>query len=170
MKIHRWLAGAALCFAAVAAVLAASAQSLADTTELADAVARVIGDSLLPRLRSGSRSLLPHQHRGDPMFVAKATTDFDARVVRTLQEVHRLPFLKAQADTALWVGTRGATVRGDTAAVLVEVGTRRRPAPANFPIHTYVETSRYLFVRAPRGWRFVRREFVRGADIGSVRG
>jgi hypothetical protein len=34
----------------------------------------------------------------------------------------------------------------------------------------YLETRRYRFVREGGGWRFLRREFVRGADFGSVRG
>jgi hypothetical protein len=143
----------------------ASAQSSADTTALATAVGDVIGDSLIPALRRGG-SLFPHDNRGDPLFLLEPTSPFDAGVTLRLEQAHGLTFMQAELDTAQWIVTRGLNLRGDTAAVLVEVGTRRRPGG----IHTYIETNRYVFVRATSGWRFIRREFVRGADAGDVRG
>lgn len=134
---------------------AASAQTRADTMEVAQAVASFVGDSLLPRLGPRSSVLL-----GEP------TQAFDRWVTLRLQEAHRLEMMPTQADTAQWVVTRGFAVRGDTAAVLVEVGTRARSRD----LDTYIEQNRYYFVRKPSGWKFVRREFVSGADAGSVRG
>jgi hypothetical protein len=137
---------------------AASAQAAADTAGLVRAAVAVVGDSLLPRMRSGEQPLL-----GEP------TTEFDRWVTLKLQEQHRLALMPTQADTAEWVVTRGFTIGGDTAAVLIEVGTRSHGQPRT-GIDTYIETNRYLFVRTTDGWEFVRREFVRGADLGAVRG
>lgn len=133
----------------------ASAQSQADTMEVAQATAGVVGDLVLPRLGAGKPPLL-----GEP------TQAFDRWVTLRLQQAHRLEMMPTQADTAQWVVTRGFTVRGDTAAVLVEVGTTEEPSP----IGTCVTTYRYLFVRAPAGWRFVRPEHVSDTVRGEVRG
>lgn len=143
----------------------APAQSSADTIALANAVGDVIGNSLVPALRHGG-SLFPHDNRGDPIFLLEPTTAFDGWVTLRLEQAHGLTLMQAQLDTMQWIVTRGMSMRGDTAAVLVEVGTRRRPGG----LHTYVETNRHLFVRTPSGWSFIRREFVRGADAGDVRG
>lgn len=151
MKLPLW--SAALL---VLSPVPAFAQTAADTTSLADAVAAVLGDSAGRRLGTG-----PHRFLGAP------ATDFDRAVTMRLEDRLRLPILSALADTATWVATRGAQFRGDSAAVLVEHGTTARPNPG---IHTYIETERYHFVRTPGGWSYVRRDFVRGADIGDVRG
>jgi hypothetical protein len=148
-----WLA--ALVMAALGGI-PASAQSAADTAEVAAAVAGVIGDSVVPRLRARGQAFL-----GEP------TTRFDRWVTRRVQESHHLDLLEAGADTADWVVTRGFAVGGDSASVMVEVGTRTKPQEG---IDTYIETHRYLFVRGREGWRYVRRVFVRGADMGAVRG
>jgi hypothetical protein len=134
----------------------AAAQSAADTAEVAAAVAGVIGDSVVARLRARDRPFL-----GEP------TTRFDRWVTRRLQETHQLDLLESGADTADWVVTRGFAVGGDSASVIVEVGTRTKPREG---IDTYIETHRYLFVRTREGWRYVRRVFVSGADLGAVRG
>ena len=134
---------------------AASAQTRADTMEVAQAVAGVVGDLLLPKLGMGRPPLL-----GEP------TRAFDRWVTLRLQQAHRLEMMPTRADTAQWVVTRGFAVRGDTAAVLVEVGTTEEPGP----IGTCVTTYRYLFVRAPAGWRFVRPEHVSDAILAQVRG
>ena len=64
-------------------------------------------------------------------------------------------------------GTRGFAMQGDTAVVRVEYGTHDDSQPS---ITTYIETNRYLFVRDGTGWRYLRHEFVSGADAGRVRG
>jgi hypothetical protein len=128
-------------------------------------VAEVISDSLVPALRRGG-SLFPHDNRGDPIFLLEPIRGFDGQVTLRLEQAHGLTLMQAELDTAQWIVTRGAEMRGDTAAVLVEVGTTRRPGG----LHTYIETNRYLFIRTPSGWKFIRREFVSGADIGEVRG
>lgn len=150
---YLWMA-ALLSVATLGGGRAAAAQTASDTTEVAQAVTSFISDSVIPRL--GKRTPL----LGEP------TQAFDRWVTLRLQQAHRLELMPTPADTADWVVTRGFTVNGDTAAVLVEVGTRARPGS----IHTYIEQNRYYFVRAPSGWKYVRREFVRGADIGDVRG
>lgn len=149
-----WIA--ALLAASLGGAPAASAQSAADTAEVAAAVAGVIGDSVVPPLRARGRA-----------FAGEPTTRFDRWVTRLLQDAHRLDLLEAQADTADWVVTRGFTLSGDTAEVMVEVGTRTMPQEG---IDTYIEKHRYLFVRSRDGWRYVRRVFVSGADLGEVRG
>lgn len=150
------LLAATLLLAALRAAPGASAQGPADSAELVRAVAAVLHDSLLVRMRDGS-----------PVFLGEPATPFDERVAARLREAHRLATLTAGADTAQWVATRGLALRGDTAEVLVETGYRDRPSDF---IDTCIETTRYLFVRTPAGWRLARREFVRGADYGGVEG
>lgn len=161
MEPRAWTVIMLLLLSVVGGSQAASAQTAADTTAVGD----VIGDSLIPALRRGG-SLFPHDNRGDPLFLLEPTTSFDGLVTLRLEQAHGLTFMQAELDTAQWIVTRGMNLRGDTADVLVEVGTRRRPGG----IHTYIETNRYVFVRTPAGWRFMQREFVRGADLGDVRG
>ena len=157
MRLPDYARVAVLVFAAaLGGGRAASAQTPSDTMEVAQAVADLVGDSLLPRMG---------RHR--PPLLGEPTQAFDRWVTLRLQEAHRLEMMPTQADTAQWVGTRGFDVRGDTAAVLVEVGTTARPSRG---IHTYIEQNRYYFVRAPSGWKYVRSEFVSGADAGDVRG
>lgn len=145
-------------FALVLAALprAATAQTPADSALLVQAVSEALGDSFIRQLQ-GDRNT----------YLEEPVSRFDAWVMRRLQDAHGLPLMPTGADTATWVGTRGFAVDGDTAAVMVELGTRSLPSEG---IHTYIETHRFLFVRAPEGWRFVRREFVRGVDMGNVRG
>ena len=134
---------------------AASAQTRADTASVVRATVGVIGDSILPRMSQDREPLL-----GEP------TAPFDGWVTRDLQDRHHLMLMPTEADTAEWVVTRGFVVRGDTAEVLIETGTRMRPSF----LDTCIEIDRYFFVRAAGGWGFVRRVFVSVADLGAVRG
>jgi hypothetical protein len=134
---------------------AAGAQAQPDTAGLVRAVGSVLVDSVVPHL--GDRN---------PNYVLTPATAFDSAVAAVLRDA---PGMRTgrRPGAAEWVGTRGFSMRGDTAAVMVEVGTS---SPGAGPIDTYIEDNRFLFVRGPAGWRFVRREFVRGADYGAVRG
>ena len=92
---HLWMAGFAFA-ATLGGARAASAQTPADTLEVAQSVASVIGNSLLPHLGMGAPPLL-----GEPVHA------FDRWVTLRLQEAHRLEMMPTQADTAQWVVTRG---------------------------------------------------------------
>lgn len=134
---------------------AARAQARPDTAGLADSVASTLMTDLA-RMRS--------RHRLD---VEAGPTAFDSAVagrLRAVPEATLPPPLPGYRD---WIGVHGVTFTGDTAAVMVRFGTS---SPPNGGIDMYIETQRYLFVRDASGWRFVRRDFVSGADYGTVRG
>lgn len=139
------------------AARAASAQTPVDSAGLVRATASVVIEQVIPHL--GGR---------EPNFMVPPQAAFDSAVAAI---VLRAPGMTRgprplRAD-AQWVGTHGFTMRGDTAAVMVEVGTS---VPPNGGIDTYIEKNLYLFVPGPAGWRFVRRQFVSGADGGAIRG
>lgn len=75
--------------ATLGGVRAASAQTPADTMEVAQAVAGVVGDLLLPNLGMGR-----------PPLLGKPTQAFDRWVTLRLQQAHRLEMMPARADTA----------------------------------------------------------------------
>jgi hypothetical protein len=157
MKLRITLLVAAIAVLTPGAVRTASAQAQPDPDGLAAAAAGIVADSVLPRLGGC-----------DPVYIRTPETPFDSAVAALLRtEPDTRTFGASQPDAYEWVGTRGYTLQGDTASVLVEVGDR---TPPNGGIDTYIEHNRYLFVRAGGGWRFVRREFVRGMDVGGVRG
>ena len=150
------MAGAAILV--VAGAPTASAQAQPDTAGLVRAVTSVLADSVMPRLT-----------RGDALFVATPATAFDSATATILRGV---PGARAFGPDRLpqyaWVGTRGFTMQGDTAAVMVEWGSK---APSDGrAIDTYIEQNLYLFIPDGAGWRYVRRRFVRGMDLGPVRG
>lgn len=141
---------------ALAPARAAVAQAQPDTAGLARAVATVLADSLIPRISDRS-----------PVYLMEVDAAFDFAVRALLKSAPGVNPAPRPSRFGEWVGTRGFTMRGDTAAVLVEFGTAQ---PTRGPIDTYIEHNEYLFVPGPSGWRFVRREFVRGMDLGGVRG
>jgi hypothetical protein len=148
------IAGAAIL--TVAAARPAAAQSQPDTTGLVRAVASIVTDSLIRRVGRG------------PLYVRPSSTPFDSAVAVLLRADPAIStFRNERLTTYAWLGTRGYTMRGDTAAVLVEFGTTSPPTGG---IDTYIEENLHLFVRDGGGWRYVRREFVRGMDLGAVRG
>lgn len=152
MLLRPLLMAAALLLAAPGSV---SSQGAADTTALVRAVATHIGAGIGAR-----RATLRHFYLGEP------ASDFDRRVTRHLRAEHGLSMLTAHPDTAFWVVTRGAEFRGDSAAVIVEMGDRRRPGDG---IHTGIATTRFVFARVPAGWKFARYVHISDADIGEVR-
>jgi hypothetical protein len=147
----------AVLLAIPAAPVVVRAQSPADSAALADAVVQVVRDSVLGRLAAAT-------------FRGEARTAFDRLVDVRLAAAPGLARLSHQRDTADWVNTSGAVLRGDTADVLLQVGTTAREHPIREGIDTYVETRRYRFVREGGRWRLLGREFLGGADFGSVRG
>ena len=155
MKLRILLAAVALL--AEGATRQATAQTPADSASLVRATASVVIEQVIPYL--GGR---------EPNFMVPPATGFDSAVAAI---VLRAPGMESRPRplraNAQWVGTHGFTVRGDTAAVLVEVGTS---VPPNGGIDTYIEKNLYLFVPEGPGWRFVRRQFVSGADSGAIRG
>lgn len=159
MRVRTWLVIAACAVLNLAAAPAARAQAPVDTAGLARATGAFLVDSVLP-----------HVGREDATFISAPGTAFDSAVAAILDEAPGTERFGPTRPPAFgWIGTRGFTVRGDTVAVLVVVGDKARPDPRE-TIDTYIEENRFLFVREARGWRYVRREFVRGMDAGPVRG
>jgi hypothetical protein len=136
----------------------ASAQAQPDTAGLVRAVTSVLADSVMPRLM-----------RGEPLFVAAPAAAFDSATAAILLGVPGArPFGPERLPQYGWIGTRGFTMHGDTAAVMVERGSK---APSDGrAIDTYIEQNLFLFVPDASGWRYVGRQFVRGMDLGPVRG
>lgn len=138
----------------------ASAQTPADTAALVRAVGTLLVDSVVPRL--GDRS---------PNYVLEAGTAFDSAVAAILFQTPGISrgTRGRTRGSHQWVGTRGFTLRGDTAAVMVEVGTHT-PRKDRGAIDTWIQQTGYLFVREGAGWRMVGRAWVRDIDAGPVRG
>lgn len=150
------MAGAAIL--ALGGARTAGAQAQPDTAALVRAVTSVLADSVMPRLV-----------RSDPLFVATPAAAFDSATAAILRAVPGArTFPPDRPPSYWWIGTRGFTMQGDTAAVMVEMGSK---APSDGrAIDTYIEQNLFLFVPEGSGWRYVRRQFVRGMDLGPVRG
>jgi hypothetical protein len=151
------IAGAAVL--ASGRVRTVSAQARPDTTGLARAVGTFVADSVVPRVS-----------RQGPVYLAEPASAFDSAVAVVIRRVSPRTATfpsPARPPAYEWIRTRGYSLRGDSVAVMVEIGSH---SDTNDPITTYIEENLYLFVRDGRGWRFVRREFVRGMDLGPVRG
>ncbi|HEX6373967.1 MAG TPA: alpha/beta hydrolase-fold protein [Longimicrobium sp.] len=128
------------------AAVARTAQAQPDTRTLAPAIGRWLADSLLDRMADDS-----------PFYINTPTTPFDSVVAAGMQASHRTePAGAPRPAQHEWVATHGFTLRGDTAAVAVEMGTTK-PGEGGAAATTYVEQHLYLFVPAGSGWRFVRR-------------
>jgi hypothetical protein len=141
---------------ALGAARPARAQSQPDTAGLVRAVASIVADSVIPRVSKG------------PVYILTPATPFDSAIAAILRTAPgTVTFGTGRPRAYEWVGTRGYTVQGDTVSVLVEVGMT---APGSGPIDTYIEENLHLFVRDTGGWRYIRRQFVRGMDLGPVRG
>ena len=74
--------------------------------------------------------------------------------------------LDGESDYALYIGTRGARIEGDTAVVTVVMHKKEHHAGMNW----WQSFNEYRFVPDGVGWRFVRRARVSIADGGDVRG
>jgi hypothetical protein len=125
---------------------------------LAAAVGAFLADSVVARTT-------PRQ----PLYLSAPGTAFDSAVAAILVTVPPVrTFGTRRPASYQWMATRGFTLRGDTAAVTVEQGTTD-PGEGR-SIDTYIEQNFYFFVPDAAGWRFVRREFFQGTDLGPVRG
>lgn len=152
--MRRWaLAAAALVLGAESG----TAQTLPDTAGLVSTVGAVLADSIVPTV--GRRNRL------DVLPPASAFDSAVATLLRTVPEAS----LPERPGYRSWIGTRGVTMRGDTAVVLVEVGTSWPPRPDE-AMTAYFDKHDLFFVRGPQGWRYARRKFVSHSDIGIVRG
>ena len=142
---------------ALSAARPTGAQEAPDIAGLARAVGTVLVDSVVPRL--GDRQ---------PNIVLWPATAFDSAVAAVLLQA---PGMRPPTDryppAYERIGTRGFEMEGDTAVVRVEAVSH---ADSRGEITTYIETRAYRFVRDAQGWRYLRREFVSGADAGGVRG
>ncbi|HEU4886196.1 MAG TPA: nuclear transport factor 2 family protein [Longimicrobium sp.] len=128
----------------------------------ADGLASAVGAFLVDSMIAGYSS-------AEPLYLSAPGTAFDSAVAAILIAEPRVRTFGTRRPAGYqWITTRDFTLRGDTAAVMVEVGVRHPPDGS--PIDTYIEQNLYFFVPDGPGWRCVRREFVRGTDLGSVRG
>lgn len=136
----------------------AAAQAAPDTAALVRAVGTLVVDSIVPRL--GDR---------EPNYLLEPETPFDSAVAALLRPHPAISRGKhGRASGAHeWVGTRGFTLQGDTAAVVVEAGTY---TPGMGVIDTWIQRTCYLFVPEPGGWRLVGVAWVSDIDAGPVRG
>lgn len=153
-RMARALATAVL---VLGAAQAGTAQTLPDTAGLVSTVGAVLADSIVPAI--GRRNRLD---------VLPPASAFDSAVATLLRDVPEAG-LPERPGYRSWVGTRGLAIRGDTAVVLVEVGTSWPPRPDE-AMTAYHDRHNLFFVRGPSGWRFVRRTFVSHSDVGIVRG
>lgn len=157
MKLRVMLVMLVVAMLAPGGVRTAGAQAQPEPDGLVGAVGAFVTDSVISRVRDC-----------DPVYVRTPETPFDSAVAALLRAVpDTRTFGASLPESYEWVGTLGYAMRGDTASVLVEVGTQM---PPDGGIDMYIEQNRYLFVREGGGWRFVRREFVRGMHGGPVRG
>lgn len=159
MKLRMMLMPVAATLLAAVPAREACAQAPAHTDGLARDAGTFIADSLVSRLT-----------RKETVYIPAPTTAFDSAVAAVLRAAPGTATFTSneRPDAYEWIGTHGFTMRGDTAAVLVEWGSK---APSDGrAIDTYIEENLFLFVRDGGRWRFVRREFVQGMDLGPVRG
>jgi hypothetical protein len=152
--MRRWALAAAVL---VLGAESGTAQTLPDTAGLVSTVGAVLADSMVPAI--GGRNRL------EVLTPASAFDSAVATLLRTVPEAS----LPERPGHRSWIGTRGLEMRGDTAVVLVEIGTSWPPAPDK-GMTAYHDRHNLFFVREPGGWRFVRRKFVSHSDIGIVRG
>lgn len=142
----------------VCAALALTSASAAAQAPVADtALARATAATILD---GGGRG------RGPDLFLLAPPADrFD-----TLTAVELLAQAPGrqdpEADYALYIGTRGVQLAGDTAVVTVVMHQQTRNTGMNW----WEQIETFRFVPEGDGWRFVQRVFVRHSDGGSVRG
>ncbi|HEY0035303.1 MAG TPA: hypothetical protein VGB66_01385 [Longimicrobium sp.] len=152
--MRRWgLAAAALVLGAEPG----TAQTLPDTAGLVRTLGAVLADSMVPAI--GRRNRLD---------VLPPASAFDSAVATLLREVPEAK-LPERPGYRSWIGTHGVAMRGDTAVVLVEVGTSWPPR-LDEAMTAYFDKHNLFFARGPQGWRYARRQFVSHSDIDIVRG
>jgi len=131
-----------------------AAQAATDTT-LAGAVATVLADSLLDRLTDG------------PIVWRESSGSIDAPVSEALRMHPKFRGPVRDPRHALWIGIPQVAEQGDTTWVVVKFG---QEASDTGDFTFFIEERAYLFLREDKGWRFVRSQFLRHADGGTVRG
>lgn len=144
----------AVAFCAAAAPLRAQAGS--DTTGLAQAVASVITDSVIPFHRPDTRLLWRY-----------SATPLDSAVAGIIGRTTRVGAPVADSTFAVWIGIDRASFDRDTASVVVE---RMHQYATTGSLTGWTEWKTYVFRRSGAGWRLVRTGYVRHADWGPVRG
>jgi hypothetical protein len=141
-------------FCAAAAHRPLTAQAAGDTTGLAQAAALAITDSALVRL-------------GETVLWEHSGTPLDSAVARIVTRTSRVGAPVADSTFAVWIGLGRELVGTDTATLIVETHQQyARTGTFTF----WTEQNAYDFQRVARGWRFVRKRFLRHGDGGPVRG
>jgi hypothetical protein len=163
MTAGRFATVAAIVSCALAAPRRAAAQTGADTTELAPAVAALLADSLLDRMTNDKPIVWDHSSRA-PDFGA-----LNAAVAGLLRMHPRLRGPVADRFHTMWIYIRQASASGDSARVEVEFG---QDYGGGGELTFWTERRAYFFAREAKktGWRFVRSLFIEHADGGPVRG
>jgi predicted alpha/beta superfamily hydrolase len=129
---------------------------LADTAGVVRAVAAHLAHAVAERAS-----------QDHPVFLGASETAFDSAVAAALLALAPCMAPPSPAPESMtWVRTRGFTMRGDTAAVLMESGSQ---SPRTHGITTFIQEYRHLYVPEGDGWRLTGYEHVRSVDIGPVR-
>jgi len=137
------------CTVLAAATSRAAGQPPAGEQALARATAAAILEQYQPRLFL----LTPPPARFDTMVAVELLAQAPGRQ-------------DPEADYALYVGTRGAEMRGDTAVVSMVMHQHTREKGLNY----WRQTDEFRFVREGEGWRLVGHMVMDIADGGDVRG
>lgn len=153
-----------LSLAAAGAILALAeapplrAQTVADTPELARAVASVIADSVLARGRM------------EPVVWRHSHLPLDSAVARLLADDPHFRAPAADSAHTMWMAIREVAHEADAAVVTFEIGQDGKSKGETELPTSWTEMRGYVFERAGTGWRFVQTDFVRNLDAGPVRG
>jgi hypothetical protein len=126
-----------------------------DTT-LVRALSAVLADSLL-----GGRISTK------PIIWIEAKTPFELATARSVANHPRLRGPVRDPDHLVWVRLARVEREADTTSVVVEFGQTYADS-GTFTF--WREQWAFLFIPAPSGWQFVRKQFLRHGDGGPVRG
>lgn len=138
---------------AAAALAMARTESVAQTPDGEQALARATATAILDIYKPDLFLIAPPPARFDTMAAVELLAQAPGRQ-------------DPEADYALYIGTRGTRVEGDTTVVLVILRKHTRGTGLNF----WEQMDEFRFVRDGDTWRFVRYMVIGSADGGSVRG
>jgi len=136
-----------------AALALAATHAVAQASDADLPLARATAARILHAIGQGPFLLVPPPARFDTLTAVELLAQAPGR-------------LDPESDYALYIGTRGARIEGDTAVVTVEMHKKERWKGMNWWRSIY----EYRFVPDGAGWRFVRGVRRSHADGGDVRG
>ena len=138
-----------------AALALAAAHAAAQAPDPDLPLARATATAILAEMRSDAKLFLiaPPAERFDTLTAVELLAQAPGRQ-------------DPESDYALYLGTRGARIDGDSAVVRVLLRQQTRNTGLNY----WEEIDEFHFVRDGDGWRFVRQQPVLHVDGGDVRG